>query len=124
VRLLSQLVKAHFMLKPLHQEANRKNPGNDLSEWNRIVKNADAQKTVKSAVKLILVNCSTSTSFVPLKGKRALLSSYNLLRLNILGYVFKICIVQNLNQFVNKVLKSLSAKYEINAAECKYNIYP
>ncbi|XP_052844241.1 ATR-interacting protein mus304 isoform X1 [Drosophila gunungcola] len=51
LRLLKQLVKAHFMLKPLHQEANRNNPGNDLSEWNRIVKNADAQKSVSSGQK-------------------------------------------------------------------------
>ncbi|EDW94637.1 ATR-interacting protein mus304 [Drosophila yakuba] len=50
LRLLNQLVKAHFMLKPLHLEAKPNNPANDLSEWKRIVKNADAQKTAKSAV--------------------------------------------------------------------------
>ncbi|XP_017058979.1 ATR-interacting protein mus304 [Drosophila ficusphila] len=46
LRLLGQLVKAHFILKPLHQEANINNPGNDLLEWKRIVKNADAQNTI------------------------------------------------------------------------------
>lgn len=50
MRLLNQLVKAYFMLKPLHLEAKPNNPVNDLSEWKRIVKNADDQRAVKSAV--------------------------------------------------------------------------
>ncbi|KAH8376506.1 hypothetical protein KR200_006871 [Drosophila serrata] len=44
LRLLGRLENSHFMLKPLHQEANPKNPGNDLAEWSRIVKDADTQK--------------------------------------------------------------------------------
>ncbi|SPP77033.1 ATR-interacting protein mus304 [Drosophila guanche] len=43
LRLLSQLEKSHFMLKPLHQEANRSNPSNDLVEWTRIINRADAR---------------------------------------------------------------------------------
>ncbi|XP_017135751.1 ATR-interacting protein mus304 [Drosophila miranda] len=43
LRLLSQLEKSHFMLKPLHQEANRSNPTNDLAEWARIINPADAK---------------------------------------------------------------------------------
>nr|ACI96466.1 mutagen-sensitive 304 [Drosophila melanogaster] len=50
LRLLNQLVKAHFMLKPLHLEVKPNNPVNDFSEWKRIVKNADDQRAVKSAV--------------------------------------------------------------------------
>ncbi|KAH8328434.1 hypothetical protein KR067_009264 [Drosophila pandora] len=49
LRLLNQLAKSHFMLKPLHQETNPKNPGNDLAEWTRIVKNADAKTLARSA---------------------------------------------------------------------------
>ncbi|KAH8267779.1 hypothetical protein KR026_005706 [Drosophila bipectinata] len=49
LRLLNQLAKSHFMLKPLHQETNPKNPGNDLAEWTRIVKNADAKTSARSA---------------------------------------------------------------------------
>nr|XP_016937599.2 ATR-interacting protein mus304 [Drosophila suzukii] len=71
LRLLSQLVKAHFMLKPLHQEANRNNPGTDLSEWNRIVKNADAQKTVKSAVKFDPSKLLDIDFFCALKGEES-----------------------------------------------------
>ncbi|KAH8373453.1 hypothetical protein KR009_007301 [Drosophila setifemur] len=41
-RLLIQLGNSHFMLKQLHQEANRRNPENDLAEWNRIVNRTDA----------------------------------------------------------------------------------
>ncbi|XP_022208299.2 ATR-interacting protein mus304 [Drosophila obscura] len=43
LRLLSQLEKSHFMLKPLHQEANHSNPSNDLAEWTRIINDADAR---------------------------------------------------------------------------------
>ncbi|KAH8296096.1 hypothetical protein KR054_001708 [Drosophila jambulina] len=49
LRLLGRLENSHFMLKPLHQEANPKNPANDLAEWSRIVKDADTQRTNNSA---------------------------------------------------------------------------
>ncbi|XP_030384068.1 ATR-interacting protein mus304 [Scaptodrosophila lebanonensis] len=43
VRFLRHLQDSHFMLKPLHREANPSNPTNDLQEWTRIVSNADAK---------------------------------------------------------------------------------
>ncbi|XP_017031003.1 ATR-interacting protein mus304 [Drosophila kikkawai] len=48
LRLLGRLETSHFMLKPLHQEANPKNPANDLAEWSRIVKDADTQRANNS----------------------------------------------------------------------------
>ncbi|KAH8368716.1 hypothetical protein KR084_008520 [Drosophila pseudotakahashii] len=71
LRLLNQLLKAHFMLKPLHQEANRNNPANDLSEWNRIVQNADVQKKVKSAVKFDPTKLLDIDFFAALKQKES-----------------------------------------------------
>ncbi|XP_017856637.1 PREDICTED: ATR-interacting protein mus304 [Drosophila arizonae] len=41
MRFLRQLKDLHFMLKPLHQEGNPTNPNDDMSEWKRIVSNAD-----------------------------------------------------------------------------------
>ncbi|KAH8239515.1 hypothetical protein KR032_005099 [Drosophila birchii] len=55
LRLLGRLENSHFMLKPLHQEANPKNPANDLAEWSRIVKDADTQRANNS--KQISYNC-------------------------------------------------------------------
>lgn len=41
MRFLRQLQDLHFMLKPLHQEGSPTNPNDDLSEWKRVVSNAD-----------------------------------------------------------------------------------
>ncbi|KAH8286906.1 hypothetical protein KR018_008209 [Drosophila ironensis] len=67
-RLLNQLAKSHFMLKPLHQEANPQNPGNDLAEWTRIVRNADAQSNGRPAQKTSPCKLLDIDFFAGLKG--------------------------------------------------------